>query len=180
MTASSILKRILWVSIAACGVMVGSLLVLYIAPSRLPAEREDIILARSDLASNIPGQPLPPRSDAIIDVIAGHAPGHVLVTKPKTLPPGEYVLTMNIEVTGGVDRGTPSCIMDLLAEDVLISNVPVQGYETELNLSFRSPDTKGASSFVTRMFCDGRMTLQIFDVAFVRNPDALPRVIYQQ
>lgn len=138
------------------------------------------MLSRRELSSILPGQPLPEGRREIIEANVGHAAGHVMSSQPKTLAPGIYSLTMELEVAEPRNSAKPSCIMDLLAGDQLIRNTPVQQYERKVELRFRSPAPNGSTSFSMRLFCDGRESVRVFQVTFVLNPDTAPSVIYQR
>lgn len=167
--------------ITLVGLAAGFMATLYFLPDPgPPPAREEFVLSRRELSSILPNQPLPEGRREIIETKPGHAAGHVISSQPRILAPGAYSLTMELDVQEPRDSPKPSCIMDLLAGEHLIGNTPVQTYEGKVELRFRSPAPDGSTAFIMRLFCDGRESVRVFQVKFVRNPDAPPSVIYQR
>lgn len=140
--------------------------------------REDIQLPRSELRSNLAEQPLPAKRREIIEAMRGHSPGHVISSTPRQLAEGAYKLEMEVELEDARDASSPSCIMDLLAGNHLLANVPVTSNDPRPQLLFKSP-ANGTKEFTARLFCDGRETVRVLRVTYFRNPDSPPKFIYQ-
>jgi hypothetical protein len=90
------------------------------APRPLPPH-DDIVFARSDLRSELPGQPLPEGRPELVLAPEGHPEGHIVLTVPKELAPGgSYEFEMETAVQHSPTSGKPQCIMDVLAGTRLI------------------------------------------------------------
>lgn len=172
------MKWILAIS-GIAGLVVGSLAASWIFPRpKIIAQREDIVLGRSNLRSNLTGQPLSVENEAIIIAKRNHPAGHVVSSSPTELLEGEYVLEMDVRIEGPT-ADENACIMDLLAGDKLVRHKPVSIFELTPRLRFKSPHPNGSKTFVARLYCDGRNDVQVREVKFIRNPDGIPAVVYQ-
>jgi hypothetical protein len=145
-----------------------------------PPPREEIALARSELRSILPGQPLSSGRSGLVSAVAGHPPGHVISTVPRNLPKGEYAIEMVLEMSPRLARNDASCIMDLLAGEKMIANRLISPASSSESIKFRSPASNGSTTFMARLFCDGRGDVRVLEVQFIKNPDSPPSVIYQR
>lgn len=145
-----------------------------------PPPREEIALASNELRSILPGQPSSSHRFGLVNAMAGHAPGHIVSTTPRDLPKGQYAIEMQLELRPRRASNDASCIMDLLAADKMIASRPISPGSDLASIKFLSPASNGATTFMARLFCDGRDDVRVVAVRFVKNPDSPPSVIFQR
>jgi len=140
------------------------------APRPLPPH-DDIVFARSDLRSELPGQPLPEGRPELVLAPEGHPEGHIVLTVPKELAPGgSYEFEMEMAVQRSPTSGKPQCIMDVLAGSRLIASkelletAPGNGEHQKIDILFTSPGPLNVRTFQARLYCNGRATVNVYRV----------------
>jgi hypothetical protein len=140
------------------------------APRPLPPH-DDILFARSDLRSELPGQPLPDGHAELVIAPEGHPEGHIVSTVPKELTPGgSYEFEMEVAVQRRPTGGAPQCIMDVLAGTRIVgskdlSQASIAGAEHQkFDILFTSPGPLNVRSFQARLYCNGRATVSVYRV----------------
>jgi hypothetical protein len=140
------------------------------APRPLPPH-DDIAFARSDLRSELPGQPLPEGRPELVLAPEGHPEGHIVLTVPKELAPGgSYEFEMEMAVQRSPTSGKPQCIMDVLAGTRLIGSKELletasgNGEHQKIDILFTSPGPLNVRTFQARLYCNGRATVSVYRV----------------
>jgi hypothetical protein len=140
------------------------------APRHLPPH-DDIVFARSDLLSDLPGQPLPEGRPELVVAPEGHPEAHIVSTVPRELAPGgSYEFEMEVAVQRGATSGQPQCIMDVLAGTRVIGSQELSeppagnGEHQKIDILFTSPGPLNARTFQARLWCNGRATVSVYRV----------------
>jgi hypothetical protein len=140
------------------------------APRPLPPH-DDIVFARADLRSELPGQPLPEGRPELVVAREGHPEGHIVFTTPRDLAPGgSYEFEMDLAVQRSPTSGKPQCIMDVLAGSRLIGSkelsetAPGNGEHQKIDILFTSPGPLNVRSFQARLYCNGRATVSVYRI----------------
>jgi hypothetical protein len=140
------------------------------APRPLPPH-DDIVFARSDLRSNLPGQPLPEGRPELVVAPEGHPEGHIVLTVPRELAPGgSYEFEMEMAAQHSPISGEPLCIMDVLAgtrvidKKEILETSPGNGEHQKVDLLFTSPGPLNVRTFQARLWCAGRATVSVYRV----------------
>jgi hypothetical protein len=140
------------------------------APRPLPPH-DDIVFARADLRSELPGQPLPEERPELIFAAEGYHEGHIIYTVPRELAPGgSYEFEMEIAVQRTPTSGTPRCIMDVLAGSRMIGSKELSetsssnGEHQNINFLFTSPGPLNTRTFQARLYCNGRGIVSVYRV----------------
>jgi len=135
------------------------------------AGHEDFQLTRSDLGSDLPGQPLPEGRAELVAAPQGHPEGHIISTVPRELAPGQYRIEMDVLVHRTPTSKNHQCIMDVLAGNRLIATSWLQAIDVEqmqhLGIAFRSPGPFDARTFQARLYCNGLAAVSVFRVTLV-------------
>jgi hypothetical protein len=140
------------------------------APRPLPPHN-DIVFARSDLTSELPGQPLPEGRPELVVAPEGHPEGHILSTVPKELAPGgSYEFEMEMAIQRSPTSEKPECIMDVLAgtrvigSQELLETPASNGQHQKIDILFTSPGPLNMRTFQARLWCNGRATVSVYRV----------------
>jgi hypothetical protein len=140
------------------------------APRPLPPH-DDIVFARSDLRSELPGQPLPDGRAELVVAPEGHPEGHIVSTVPRELAPGgSYEFEMEIAVQRSPTSGALQCIMDVLAgARVIGSKEPLETHvgddkHQKIDILFTSPGPLNVRTFQARLWCNGHATVSVYRV----------------
>jgi hypothetical protein len=140
------------------------------APRPLPPH-DDIVFARSDLRSDLPGQPLPEGRAELVVAPEGHPEGHILSTVPRELAPGgSYEFEIEMAVRRSPTSGAPECIMDVLSGTRVIGSKqlleagPANSEHQTLDILFTSPGPLNVRTFQARLYCNGRATVSVYRV----------------
>jgi hypothetical protein len=139
------------------------------APRPLPPH-DDIVFARSDLRSELPGQPLSEGHAELVVAPEGHPEGHIVSTVPRELPPGgSYEFEIEAAIQRSPTNGTRQCIMDVLAGTRVIgSKEPLEtlvgGEHQKIDILFTSPGPLNVRTFQARLWCNGRATVRVYRV----------------
>jgi hypothetical protein len=138
------------------------------APRPLPPH-DDIVFARSDLLSELPGQPLPEGRPELVVAPEGHPDGHILSTVPRELAPGgSYEFEMELAVQRSPTSGAPQCIMDVLAGTRVIGSKELpeapagNGQHQKIDILFTSPGPLNVRTFQARLWCNGRAAVTVY------------------
>jgi hypothetical protein len=140
------------------------------APRPLPPH-DDIVFARSDLRSDLPGQPLPEGRAELVVAREGDPEGHIVSTVPKQLTPGgSYEFEMEVAVQSGPTGRALQCIMDVLAGTRIVGSKDLSQASTtraehqKIDILFTSPGPLNVRSFQARLYCNGRATVSVYRV----------------
>jgi hypothetical protein len=140
------------------------------APRPLPPH-DDVIFARSDLRSELPGEPLTDGHAELVVAPEGHPEGHILSTVPRELVPGgSYEFEMEIAAQHNPTSGALQCIMDVLAGARVVDSKDVSqalttnGEHQKIAVLFTSPGPLNVRSFWARLYCNGRATVNVYRV----------------
>jgi hypothetical protein len=140
------------------------------APRPLPPH-DDIVFARSDLLSELPGQPLPEGRPELVVAPEGHPEAHIVSTVPRELAPGgSYEFEIEMAVQSSPTSGAPKCVMDVLAGTRVIgskelSETPPRNDEHQkIDILFTSPGPLNVRTFQARLWCNGRATVSVYRV----------------
>jgi hypothetical protein len=140
------------------------------APRPLPPH-DDIVFARSDLRSELPGQPLPEGHVELVVAPEGHREGHILTTVPRDLAPGgSYEFEMEMAFQRSSTSGAPQCIMDVVAGTRVIGSKelaelpPGNDEHQKIDILFTSPGPLNVRTFQARLYCNGRATVRVYRV----------------
>jgi hypothetical protein len=139
------------------------------APRPLPPH-DDIVFSRSELRSELPGQPLPEGRVELVVASEGHPDGHILSTVPRELAPGgSYEFEMEMAVQRSTS-GQLQCIMDVLAGTRMIASKELleppagDGEHQKIDILFTSPGPLNIRTFQARLYCNGRATVSVYRV----------------
>jgi hypothetical protein len=140
------------------------------APRPLPPH-DDIVFARADLRSELPGQPLPEGRPELVVTSDGYPEGHILFTVPRELAPGgSYEFEMEMAVQRRPTSGAPQCIMDVLAGTRMIGSKELSeasssnGEHQKIDILFTSPGPLNVRTFQARLYCNGRGVVSVYRV----------------
>jgi hypothetical protein len=140
------------------------------APRPLPPH-DDIVFARSDLRSELPGQPLPEGRPELVVAPEGHPEGHIVLTVPRELAPGgSYEFEMELALQHSPTSGKPQCIMDVLAGTRMIGSKELleprasNSEHQKIDILFTSPGPLNVRTFQARLYCNGRATVSVYRV----------------
>jgi hypothetical protein len=140
------------------------------APRPLPPH-DDIVFARTDLRSELPGQPLAEGRPELVVAREGHPEGHIVFTAPRDLAPGgSYEFEMELAVQRSPTSGAVQCIMDVLAGTRIVGSKDLSQASTtraehqKIDILFTSPGPLNVRSFQARLYCNGRATVSVYRV----------------
>jgi hypothetical protein len=140
------------------------------APRPLPPH-DDIVFSRSELRSELPGQPLPEGRVELVVAPEGHPEGHILSTVPRELAPGgSYEFEMEMAVQRSATSGRLQCIMDVLAGTRMVASKELleppagNGEHQKIDILFTSPGPLNIRTFQARLYCNGRATVSVYRV----------------